>query len=106
MNNYKQILSHPILSEKSSNLSATLNKYVFKVEKNANKLEIKSAIESRFNVKVAKVSTMNVRGKLKNMTIKSNGNVIRTSGNRSSWKKAIITLAEGDSIDLLTGEMQ
>ena len=72
----------------------------------ANKLEIKSAIESRFNVKVTKVSTMNVRGKLKNMTIKSNGNVIRTSGNKSSWKKAIITLAEGDSIDLLTGEMQ
>ena len=105
MNNHKQILTHPILSEKSSNLSATLNKYVFKVEKNANKLEIKSAVENRFNVKVVKVSTLNVRGKLKNMTIKSNGNVIRTSGNRSSWKKAIITLAEGETIDLLTGEM-
>jgi len=105
MNN-KQILNHPILSEKSSTLSATLNKYVFKVEKKANKLEIKSAIEDRFNVKVIKVSTLNVRGKLKNMTIKSNGNVIRTSGNRSSWKKAIVTLAKGESIDLLSGEMQ
>ena len=49
---------------------------------------------------------MNFKGKNKNMTIKSNGNVIRTSGNRSSWKKAIITLAEGETIDLLTGEMQ
>ena len=105
MNKHKQILSHPILSEKSSNLSATLNKYVFKVEKNANKLEIKSAVENRFNVKVVKVSTLNVRGKLKNMTIKSNGNVIRTSGNRSSWKKAIITLAEGQTIDLLNGQV-
>ena len=104
MNKHKQILSHPILSEKSSNLSATLNKYVFKVEKNANKLEIKSAVENSFNVKVVKVSTLNVRGKLKNMTIKSDGNVLRTTGNRSNWKKAVVTLDKDSKINLVEGE--
>ena len=47
---------------------------------------------------------MNFKGKNKNMTIKSNGHVLRTRGNRSSWKKAIVTLEEGFSIDLLGGE--
>jgi large subunit ribosomal protein L23 len=74
------------------------------VEKQCNKLEIKGAIEEKFNVKIKKVATMNFKGKNKNMTIKSNGHVLRTRGNRSSWKKAIVTLEEGFSIDLLGGE--
>jgi len=99
------IIIRPVLSEKSNMLSETLKKYVFQVEKAANKLEIKSAIEEKFNVKVSKVATMNFKGKQKNTTVRSNGHVLRTSGSRSSWKKAVITLAEGFSIDLLNTEV-
>ena len=98
------IILRPILSEKGTMLSEALNKYVFQVEKQCNKLEIKDAIEEKFNVKIKKVATMNFKGKNKNMTIKSNSHVLRTRGNRSSWKKAIVTLEEGFSIDLLGGE--
>ena len=99
------IILRPILSEKGTMLGETLNKYVFQVEKQCNKLEIKEAIEEKFNVKIIKVSTMNLKGKNKNMTIKSNGHTIRTRGNQSSWKKAIVTLEEGSSIDMLGGEV-
>ena len=99
------IILRPILSEKGTMLGEALNKYVFQVEKQCNKLEIKEAIEEKFNVKIIKVSTMNLKGKNKNMTIKSNGHTIRTRGNQSSWKKTIVTLEEGSSIDMLSGEV-
>ena len=99
------IIIRPILSEKSTMLGETLNQYVFEVERGSNKIEIKEAIEKRFNVNVLRVATMNFKGKNKNMSIKSNGHVLRTNGNRSSWKKAIVTLAEGSKIDLLTGDV-
>ena len=86
-------------------LAETLNQHVFQVEKQCNKLEIKEAIEEKFKVKVKKVATMNFKGKNKNVTIKSNGHVLRTRGNQSSWKKAIITLEEGSSIDMFGGEV-
>ena len=98
------IILNPILSEKSHSMSEQYNKYVFKVAKNSNKLQIKKSIEKRFDVKVSKVSTMNFNGKNKNITIKSDGHVIRTSGKRSSWKKAIVTLNEGNKINLVEGE--
>ena len=99
------IILRPILSEKGTMLGDALNKYVFQVEKQCNKLEIKEAIEEKFNVKIKKVSTMNVKGKNKNMTIKSNGKTLRTEGKRSSWKKAIVTLKEG-AIDIIHGDFQ
>ena len=99
------MILRPILSEKGTMLGEALNKYVFQVEKQCNKLEIKEAIEEKFNVKIIKVSTMNLKGKNKNMTIKSNGHILRTKGNQSSWKKAIVTLEEGSSIDMLGGEV-
>ena len=99
------MILRPILSEKGTMLGEALNKYVFQVEKQCNKLEIKEAIEEKFNVKIKKVATMNLKGKNKNMTIKSNGHILRTSGNHSSWKKAIVTLEEGSSIDMLGGEV-
>ena len=101
----KMILLRPILSEKSNLLKETQNKYVFEVEKNANKLEIKSAVEKKFNVKIKRVATINFKGKSKNMTIKSNGHVLRTNGNRSSWKKAIVSLKEGFTLDLLGSDI-
>jgi len=99
------IILRPILSEKGTMLGEVLNKYVFQVEKQCNKLEIKEAIEEKFKVKIKKVATMNLKGKNKNVTIKSNGHILRTRGNQSSWKKAIVTLEEGSSIDMLGGEV-
>ena len=99
------IILRPILSEKGTLLSETQNKFIFQVEKHSNKLEIKKAVEEKFKVKIKKVATLNIKGKNKNMTIKSNGHILRTNGNRSSWKKAIITLEKGFSIDMLTGEV-
>jgi large subunit ribosomal protein L23 len=98
------IILRPILSEKGTMLSEALNKYVFQVEKQCNKLEIKDVIEEKFKVKVKKVATMNFKGKNKSMTIKSSGHTLRTRGHRSSWKKAIVTLEKGFSINLLGGE--
>ena len=105
MKNYTDIIIRPLLTEKSNLLSEVSNKYVFQVAKNANKVEIKNSIEARFDVKVKKVSTINCKGKNKNMSIKSNGRVIRTNGKRSDWRKAIITLMDDYKIGdtLLTG---
>ena len=99
------IILRPILSEKGNLLGETQNKYVFQVEKKSNKLEIKQAIENKFKVKIKKVATLNMRGKKKNMTIRNNGNVLRTNGYRASWKKTIITLHDGYSIDTLGGDV-
>ena len=99
------IILRPILIEKGTRLGETQNKYVFQVEKQSNKLEIKQAVENKFKVKIKKVATLNMKGKQKNMTIKSNGHVLRTNGNRSSWKKAIVTLQDVFSIDILGGEV-
>ena len=99
------IILKPILSEKGTRLAETQNKYVFQVEKKSNKLEIKQAIENKFNVKIKNVATLNIKGKRKNMTIRSNGNILRTSGYRANWKKAIVSLQDGYSIDILGGDV-
>ena len=99
------IILKPILSEKGAMLSETLNKYVFQVNRSSNKLEIKKAIENKFKVSVLKVSTLNYKGKNKNMSIKSNGHVLRTNGNRASWKKSIVTLEKGSKIDIVSGDV-
>ncbi len=101
---YFKTLIKPILTEKMAILQERENKYAFFVSKDCNKNTIKKAVELKFDVKVIKVSTMNQLGKQKQMTVKSGGRTIRTSGVRSSFKKAIVTLREGDSIDLVGGE--
>ena len=101
--NRSNIIICPILSEKS-NMLVSQNKYVFKVNVKSNKLQIKEAVEKRFGVKVSNVATMNFKGKRKNLTMRSSGNVIRTSGKRSSWKKAIVSLNQGDKIDFVEGD--
>ena len=102
--NYNKILIRPIFTEKMSRLEED-SKYSFQVMVGSNKLEIKKAVEAMFNVSVKKVSTSNRSGKKKNMTVKSGGRTIRTNGKRSNWKKAIVTLKEGDVIDLLDSEV-
>ena len=81
------------------------NKYAFIVRKSANKIQIKQAIENKFDVKVLKIATMNFDGKIKQMTTKSNGRTIRTEGKKASFKKTIVTLVEGESIDFINGDV-
>ena len=105
MNN-TEIIIRPLLSEKVSNLAEAPNKqYAFQVSKKSNKLQIKLAVEEKFDVKIKKVRTMNFKGKMKNTSVRSNGKVLRTSGYRSDWKKAIIILEEGHEIDIVGGEI-
>jgi len=101
---YFKTLIKPILTEKMAILQERENKYAFIVPKNCNKNTIKKAVELKFDVKVIKVSTMNQSGKQKQMTVKSGGRTIRTSGTRSSFKKAIVTLQNDDRIDLVGGD--
>ena len=83
----------PILSEETMKNMETMNKITVQVNKNSNKVEIKNAFEAIFGVKVKQVNTSHVSGRSKR--------VGRYSGTTSSYKKAIITLAEGQSLDLL-----
>tara|TARA_B100001250_G_C19691828_1_gene740655 strand:+ start:814 stop:1134 length:321 start_codon:yes stop_codon:yes gene_type:complete len=101
-----KILKKPIFTEKISILEERQNKYAFIVEQSANKFEIKEAIENRFDVKVKKIGIINQLGKEKQMSIRSGGRTIRTTGFRSKTKKAIITLFEGFKIDLLSTEVE
>ena len=103
MKNSSDIIIRPLLTEKMSRLEESERKYAFQVTKKTNKIEIKKAVEKKFNVQVLKVSTMNLSGKQKTMTVRSGGKTIRTSGYTSSWKKAIVTLKKDFSIDLLEG---
>lgn len=92
--NAHQIIRRPLITEKNTNLMQ-FNKYSFEVDRNASKPQIKRAIEEIFNVRVTAVHTMNVRGKLRRRG--------REFGYTADWKKAIVTLAEGDRIDLFEG---
>ena len=100
---HQKIIVRPIFTEKMSRLEDE-RKYCFQVQLGANKVDIKKAVESMFDVKVQKVSTMNRIGKEKNMTVRSGGRTIRTNGKRSNWKKAVVTLNDGFTIDLIQGE--
>lgn len=102
--NIDKVIIGPLLTEKGSVLTESLNKYLFKVEKQANKIQIKKAVENKFKVSVSKVAVINVKGKAKSMSVKSGGKTIRTQGKRSSWKKAIVTLKKDNSIDLTNME--
>ena len=105
MNN-TEIIIRPLLSEKVSKLAEAPNKqYAFQVSKKSNKLQIKLAVEEKFDVKIKKVRTMNFKGKMKNTSVRSNGKVLRTTGYRADWKKAIIILQEGHEIDIVGGEI-
>jgi large subunit ribosomal protein L23 len=90
-----EIINRPIVTEKLTILGDKLNRYGFIVDKNSNKIEIKKAVESLYGVTVAAVNTMRYAGKVKSRFTKSG--VI--SGKKNAFKKAIITVKEGDKID-------
>lgn len=92
------ILRRPLLTEKFI-VDEEHRNYAFEVLRDANKIEIKKAVETRFNVDVEKVRTVVVKGKSKRMNTRRG----MTFGKRPTWKKAIVTLEEGHHIDFLEG---
>ena len=102
---HNDTIIRPLFTEKMTQLEDLERKYAFHVSTKSNKIDIKNAVEKQFDVEVQKVATMNRLGKTKDMTMKSGGRTIRTTGKRPDWKKAIVTLKEGFSIDLMRGEV-
>lgn len=95
MKNIYTIIKKPIFTEKGSRLKEAENKILIEVEKDANKIEIKKAMEEIFKVKVEKVSTINLKGKWKRFG--------RYVGKRPDRKKAIVTLKKGEKLDFIEG---
>jgi len=91
------IIERPIITEKSAAMREAKNRYVFRVSLRANKRQIKAAIEKLFDVTVKDVRTAVFRGK-RSVVMNRAG---RFEGYRSNWKKAYVTLSEGDSIDIV-----
>ena len=88
------IIKKPVITEKSTRL-LEMNKYCFMVDRRANKIQIKQAIEELFKVKVKDVNTMRILGKIKRMG--------KYEGRRPSWKKAVVTLEPGNRIEFFEG---
>ena len=89
------IIRRPLITEKTSIQKEIANQVTFEVDRQANRIEIKKAVEKIFNVNVTGVRTMQVKGKTK-----QRGRIL---GKRRSWKKAVVTLAPGDRIDFFEG---
>lgn len=90
-----EILKKPVLTEKATSLTEKLNRYTFQCDHRANKLQITSAIETMYGVNVESVNTMVVVGKLKTRSTKAG----MVSGRAAKYKKAVVTLKEGEVID-------
>jgi len=88
----RSVLRKPLLTEKVAALQDSRNQYAFVVDPAANKIEIKRAVELKYSVTVLTVNTMTVRGKVKRLG--------RFVGKRADWKKALVTLKAGDTIEL------
>lgn len=90
-----QIIRRPLITEKGTDLRDQTNQYLFEVAGDANKIEIKRAVETLFRVKVRQVRTLSVKGKTKRLG--------RFVGRTPGWKKAIATLKEGETIEFFEG---
>lgn len=90
-----EVLLSPLLTEKGTLLKEKDNKVLFKVARDANKIEIKKAVEEIFKVKVNRVTTINCKGKKKRLG--------RHEGKRPDWKKAVVALKEGEKLDFIEG---
>jgi large subunit ribosomal protein L23 len=88
----RSVLRKPLLTEKVADIQDKHNQYAFVVDPDANKIEIKHAVEQKYSVTVTGVNTMGVRGKTKRLG--------RFQGKRADWKKAVVTLKAGDHIEL------
>ena len=95
MKNPYDVIKRPLITEKGSRIKEQHNKITLVVDRAANKMEIKKAVESSFKVKVDDVATMTFKGKRKRMGVRQ--------GRRSDWKKAVVTLKKGESVEYLDG---
>ncbi|HSL79148.1 MAG TPA: 50S ribosomal protein L23 [Pseudolabrys sp.] len=95
MRDPRDVIIRPVVTERSTILADDSGKYTFIVNRDANKIEIKNAVQSLFDVKVRDVRTANFRGKIRR--------VGRSVGKKPSFKKAVVTLAEGERIDVYEG---
>lgn len=95
MKNVYDVIIGPYLTEKGATMKEKENKVLFRVSRNANKIEIKKAVEDIFKVKVDRVSTISCKGKKKRMG--------RYEGRRSDWKKAIVKLQKGEKLEIIEG---
>ena len=90
-----EVIKAPLISEKGTLLTESANQVLFKVRPDANKIEVKRAVETLFKVKVEQVRMARYLGKVRRIG--------RSMGRRSDWKKAYVTLKEGDKIDFFSG---
>ncbi|MBN1155860.1 50S ribosomal protein L23 [candidate division KSB1 bacterium] len=95
MRNVYEVLKRPILTEKMLKLQEDKHQYAFEIDKKSNKVEVKKAVQEKFDVTVENVNISVVKGKSKNLNTRRG----LTKGKRSDWKKAIVTLRKGDSIN-------
>lgn len=95
MKDLREVIRRPLITEKGTILKEDNNQLLFEVDRRANKVEIRQAVEKLFDVKVLDVRTVSLKGKNKRMG--------RIMGKRSDWKKAYVTLAEGQSVDFFEG---
>lgn len=95
MRDPRQVVIRPVVTERSAMLAEESGTYTFIVDKNANKHDIRHAVQSLFGVKVENVRTANYRGKVRRMG--------RNIGQRPAFKKAVVTLVEGEHIDVYEG---
>ena len=93
----KTIIKKPIITEKATQASETFNRFSFEVDRSANKIEIKNAVEKMYGVQVTEVRTMNYGGG-KPSTKYTNRGIVEQPNKR--WKKAVVTVADGETIDL------
>lgn len=95
MKDLRQVVRRPLVTEKGTLAKEANNQLLFEVDRRSNKVEIRQAVEQVFKVKVLKVRTVNCGGKKKRLG--------RILGKRSDWKKAYVTLAEGQSVEFFEG---
>ena len=95
MRDPRQVIVRPVVTERSTALADERGSYTFIVSREANKIEIKNAVQTLFDVKVSNVRTANFRGKFRR--------VGRSEGHRPAYKKAVVTLVEGERIDVYEG---
>ncbi len=93
--NIHEVIREPHITEKSSRQKVSANQMAFKVDRRANKIEIRGAVEALLKAKVVSVQTANIRGKKRRMG--------RNLGKRADWKKAVVTLAPGESVEFFEG---
>jgi large subunit ribosomal protein L23 len=95
MKSHHEVIKAPLISEKGTSLTETANQVLFKVHADANKIEVKHAVEALFKVTVEQVRMARYLGKMRRIG--------KSMGRRSDWKKAYVTLKEGDKIDFFGG---